>query len=206
MAANCHYAQILPAITYAVFILLDSIYRGIFSQLHLMFEQICKYPVYNIWAVCFQFTHFFCGDWENIYTLSYYHHQIGSMNYYPLFSVRSWNNGMRSMSFYILLKRMVFPFLHLFMISSRRVGYISSLSAPVYKNGLTFITSYICYHFATKALGEITYPLANCSVDVRELISNVVTHFTGHVITVSKEPRVSHTYYVILVSLFPKYQ
>ena len=33
--------------------------------------------------------------------LSYYHHQIGSMNYYPLFRVRSWNNGMRCMSFYI---------------------------------------------------------------------------------------------------------
>ena len=25
-----------------------------------------------------------------------------SMNYYPLFRVRSWNNGMRCMSFYIL--------------------------------------------------------------------------------------------------------
>ena len=38
-----------------------------------------------------------------IYTLSYYHHQIGSMNYYPLLRVRSWNNGMRCMHFYILL-------------------------------------------------------------------------------------------------------
>ena len=38
-----------------------------------------------------------------IYTLSYYHHQIGSMNYYPLFRVRSWNNGVRCMSFYILI-------------------------------------------------------------------------------------------------------
>ena len=53
-------------------------------------------------AVCFQFTHFCCDDWENIYTLSYYHHQIGSMNYYPLFRVRSWNNGVRCMPFYIL--------------------------------------------------------------------------------------------------------
>ena len=42
-------------------------------------------------------------DWENIYTLSYYHHQIGNMNYYPLFRVRSWNNCMRCMSFYILM-------------------------------------------------------------------------------------------------------
>ena len=39
---------------------------------------------------------------ERIYTLSY-HHQIGSMNYYPLFRVRAWNNGMRCMSLYILI-------------------------------------------------------------------------------------------------------
>ena len=54
-------------------------------------------------AVCFQFTHFSCDDWENIYTLSYHYHQIGSMNYYPVFRVRSWNNGVRCMSFYIHL-------------------------------------------------------------------------------------------------------
>ena len=54
-------------------------------------------------AVCFKFTHFLCDDWDNVYTLSHYHHQIGSMNYYPLFRVRSWNNGMRCMSFYILM-------------------------------------------------------------------------------------------------------
>ena len=40
---------------------------------------------------------------ERIYTLSYYHHQTGSMNYYPLFRVRSWNNGMRCMSLDILM-------------------------------------------------------------------------------------------------------
>ena len=39
---------------------------------------------------------------EGIYTLSYYHHQIGSMNYNPLFRVRSWNNGTHCMSLYIL--------------------------------------------------------------------------------------------------------
>ena len=55
------------------------------------------------WAVCFQFTHFSCDDGENIYTLSYYHHQIGSMHYCPLFRVRSWNNGIRCTSFYILI-------------------------------------------------------------------------------------------------------
>ena len=45
----------------------------------------------------------------NIYTLSYYHHQIRSMNYYPLFRVRSWNNGVRCMSFYILFLSMRIP-------------------------------------------------------------------------------------------------
>ena len=54
-------------------------------------------------AVCFQFTHFPC-DWENIHTLSYYHHQIRSINYYLLYRVRSWNNGVCCMSFCILLK------------------------------------------------------------------------------------------------------
>ena len=39
---------------------------------------------------------------EMIYTLSYYHHQIGSMNYYPLFRARSWNNGMRCMPIFLL--------------------------------------------------------------------------------------------------------
>ena len=49
---------------------------------------------------------------ERIYTLSYYHHQIGSMNYYPLFRVRSRNNGMCCMSFYILIltKGIVFDY------------------------------------------------------------------------------------------------
>ena len=40
-------------------------------------------------------------DWENIYTLSYYHHQIGIMNYLP---IRSWNKGMRCMSFCIIMQ------------------------------------------------------------------------------------------------------
>ena len=52
-------------------------------------------------AVCFHFTDLPC-DWENIYSLSYYHHQIRSMHYYPLFRVRSCNNGVRCMSFCIL--------------------------------------------------------------------------------------------------------
>ena len=54
-----------------------------------IFCQVCKikhilsvihYTICG--AVCFQFTHSPCDDWKNmIYTLSYYHHQIGSMNH-----------------------------------------------------------------------------------------------------------------------------
>ena len=55
--------------------------------------------------MCFQLTHFPCDDWESIYTLSYYHHRIRSMNYYPLFRVRSWNNGVRCLSFSILIEK-----------------------------------------------------------------------------------------------------
>ena len=44
---------------------------------------------------------------ERIYTMSYYHNQIGSMNCYPLFRVSSWNNGMRCMSLYILIRMVI---------------------------------------------------------------------------------------------------
>ena len=67
-----------------------------------IFSPLSLYTICRV--VCFQFTHFSCDDWENIYTLSYYHHQIGNMNYYPLFRVRSGNNGVRCMSFYILIR------------------------------------------------------------------------------------------------------
>ena len=51
-------------------------------------------------AVCIQLTHL-SYDFDNTCTLSYYHHQIGNMTHLPLFRVRSWNNGMHSMPFYI---------------------------------------------------------------------------------------------------------
>ena len=52
--------------------------------------------------VCIQLTYSPYDDCDNTCTLSYYHHQIWSMSHLPLFMVRSWNNGMRCMSFYIL--------------------------------------------------------------------------------------------------------
>ena len=42
--------------------------------------------------------------WEYVYLLSYHHHQIGSMTNLSLFWVKPWNNGMRCMSFYMLIK------------------------------------------------------------------------------------------------------
>ena len=74
------------------------------------FCHVCKikhilsfihYTIYG--AVCFQFTHFPCDDWQNTCTLSYYHHQIGSMNDHPLFRVMSWNSGMHCMTLYIVI-------------------------------------------------------------------------------------------------------
>ena len=57
-------------------------------------------------AVCIQLTHVSCDDCENMCTLSHHHYQIGSMTHLPLFRVRSWNNGIHCMSFYILKQRL----------------------------------------------------------------------------------------------------
>ena len=54
-------------------------------------DKVCSLSnlLYNTWGCLFSIYPFPCDDWANIYTWSYYHHQIGSMNYYPLFRVRS---------------------------------------------------------------------------------------------------------------------
>ena len=65
-----------------------------------------SYPLYNMLGCVFSvypFPLWWLREWMYIHTLSYYHHQIGSMNYYPLFRIGSWNNGTRCMSFYILM-------------------------------------------------------------------------------------------------------
>ena len=45
-------------------------------------------------TVCFQLTYFSFDVCENIYTSSWYNHQIGNIKYQPLFVVRSWDSGM----------------------------------------------------------------------------------------------------------------
>ena len=49
--------------------------------------SIILYTIYEF--LCFQFTCFPVVMIEKVYTC--YYHQIGSMNYYPLFRIRSWN-------------------------------------------------------------------------------------------------------------------
>ena len=66
---------------------------SIFSQLSI---------VHYMWLCVFSLP-ISCMMTEKVYTLSYYHHRIGGMNYYPLLRVRSWNNGMRCLSLYILI-------------------------------------------------------------------------------------------------------
>ena len=63
--------------------------------------SIISHALYG--AVRIQLTHLSYDDCENTCTLSYSHHQIGSMTHLPVFRVRSWNNGMRCMSSYISL-------------------------------------------------------------------------------------------------------
>ena len=66
------------------------------SKIKLIFSVIF-HTLYE--AVYIQLTHLSYADRKDICTLSYYHHQIGSLTYLPLFRVRSWNNGMCCMSF-----------------------------------------------------------------------------------------------------------
>ena len=81
--------------------------------------------------VCFQSTHCSYDDWDDIYTLSYYHHKIGCMNYYPLFMVRSWSNVVRCMSFYILMwtkgRRDYIVWIQLVTVESLRISEYSLL-------------------------------------------------------------------------------
>ena len=86
-------------------------------------------------AVYIQLTHLSHDDFENTHTLSYYHHQIGSMTYLPLCSVRSWNNGILCLSFYIL-------------ICSTKMSFTSRVHRK--SIGCPFLISWGCDSFAWK--------------------------------------------------------
>ena len=63
--------------------------------------SIISYTIYV--ALRIQLTRLSFDNCDNMCTLSY-HHEIESMTHLPLFRVSSWNNGMRCMSFDVLLK------------------------------------------------------------------------------------------------------
>ena len=60
---------------------------------------------YNLWSVWVRLSIF--SQLSVILYVGLCVNQIGSMNYNPLFRVRSWNNGIRCMSFYILIVYMI---------------------------------------------------------------------------------------------------
>ena len=76
--------------------------RYILSSVWVRLSIFFRYPLNNMMWGCVFSVYPFLLWWLRAYILSYYHHQIGNMNCYPLFRVRSWNNGVRCVSFYIL--------------------------------------------------------------------------------------------------------
>ena len=64
--------------------------------------------------------------------------------------------------------------------------YVETNLGPFYWHGLTLIPAWISNHIHPKVWAEITYPFLNfnsVTVEVWEWISNLIPHFTGHVIT-----------------------
>ena len=63
------------------------------------------------WAERMQLTDFICEcckACDNTWALLYHHHQIGSIDHLSLFRVKSWNNGMHCMFFYVLMNVSLF--------------------------------------------------------------------------------------------------
>ena len=104
--------------------------------------------------------------------LSYYHHQIGSMNYYPLFRVRSWNNGMRCTSLYILI-----------MI-------IQSMGCPVLICGVRPVSKFIPFELWAIAFyyGKLSNSFVRCLITSSAHIAKatVASHFCWNVLITKK--------------------
>ena len=76
---------------------------SILSSVCLRLIHSLDYLSCNIW--CNVFSTCLCLSWWLLghFTSTYYHHQIGNMNHYPLFRVWSWNNVMRCLYSYVLI-------------------------------------------------------------------------------------------------------
>ena len=79
------------------------------------------------------------------------------------------------------------PFLYICIASLYAIWWdITPTSRPHYWHKITIILAGITYHIHHKILGEITYAFPNfndATVDVWQLVSNFIPHFTGHVVT-----------------------
>ena len=78
--------------------------RYILSSMWVRLSIFSHYPSYNIWGRVFSVYPFPLWLLRE-YTLCLIiiiKSEVWSMNYYPLFRVRSWNNGMRCMSLYFM--------------------------------------------------------------------------------------------------------
>ena len=81
----------------------NMVVRYILSSVYLILSQFSQLSFMTYIGLCVFSLHLsFYDNIENMSSQSYYH-QIGSMTHLPLFMVRSWNNGMSCMSFYILI-------------------------------------------------------------------------------------------------------
>ena len=76
----------------------------ILSSVWVRLSILPQLSILRYMGLCFLSLPIFLLMIESIYTLSYYLHRIGSMNYYPLFVVRSWNNGTCCMPRYVLIR------------------------------------------------------------------------------------------------------
>ena len=117
--------------------------------------SVIHYTIYG--AMCFQFNPSVSLVMiERMYNLSYYYHQIGSMNYNPLFRVRLWNNGKDFMSLYILfMSLIVLYFLHSTSVLSFYIDIVLTISVGT----LTKISMKIQRFFWSK-----TYAVRLCSI------------------------------------------
>ena len=80
---------------HSVLLLLSYILSDVYLRLS-QFSQL--FFIWYVGAVYIQLVHFPRDDYENICTLSYYHHEIRCMAHLALIRARSWNRGMSCMS------------------------------------------------------------------------------------------------------------
>ena len=118
-----HYLIIIIVQTYLYTMNLWNVCQIYFVECVSKNEHTLSYPLFNIWGCMFS-VYPIPSWWLREYiALFYYHHQNGSMNYYPLFRVRSWKNGMRCMSLYILLNLSWFQWYIFYILGVRQRHY-----------------------------------------------------------------------------------